>query len=364
MLPHPLTTARSREDIARDFVTVAIDRCPEPRWHFRTAVHRTTRLGPQGDVAPTPDHPMQTLALFNREDPSSDIEVYGFLMPREFHPADWLDLYLKNQNLTPASRHPIPMSVASGQAGDCVVTWSVSEYSLASAPSAQSTQEFAGRFVALKWDNRLFLLALRTPRDLYEKVAEDFFLAMADFQPADTTSPIPLAQPTVQIGGTAPFAWQTHLPDSWTVRSDIADPHMSSFHASCKPLANTPDQNPFGHLSFAMADRSLASTPQEAAQKFIEAAAEAGASFEDDWFQAETAPPGFKSSHLYASPGRLTLQDTGQTIDAEFRCRILEHENAWFTAGLTGPRKETSPVAWMHNKRSLDLLTALLEFPQ
>ena len=363
MLPPPLTTTRSREDIARDFVTVAIDRCPDPRWHFRIAVRRDSRLGPQGDVAPTPQHPMQTLALFNREDPSSDIEVSGFLMPREFHPADWLDLYLKNQNLTTVSRRPIPMSPASGQAGDCVVTWSVSEYSPDSAPGARATQEFAGRFVYLKWDNRLFLLALRTPRDLYDKVAEEFFLAMANFQPGDTSSRIPLAQETIQISGTAPFAWQTLLPDSWNVRSDVADPQMSSFQAHCKPLANTPDQNPFGHLSFAMADRSLAQNPQAAAQKFIEAAAEAGATFEGNWFQAETAPRGFKSAPLYASPGRLTLRDTGQTVDTEFRCRILEHENAWFTAGLTGPRKETSPVAWMHNKRSLDLLTSLLELP-
>jgi hypothetical protein len=352
-LPHPLTSSRSREDIAANFVTIAIDRCPDPRWHFKTAVHRDSRLGPQGDIAPTPEHPMQTLALINRQDPLYDIEVCGFVMPREFHPADWLELYLKNQNLSPESRMTIPMSPASGVAGDVVCTWDIPEQG-----------PFAGRFVALKWDNRLFLIALRTPRHVYEQIAEDFFLTLANFQPADTSNTIPLAQPTIQVSGTAPLAWQSILPDSWIVRADVADATVSSFQAQCKTLENTPDQNPFGHLSFAMADHFLAVDAKDAAQKFIQAATETGATFEQDWFQAEPTPPGYKSSHLFASPGQLTLKPSGQTIDVEFRCRILEHERAWFTAGLTGPRKESSPVAWMHNRRSLDLLTAFLDFPQ
>jgi hypothetical protein len=358
-LPHPVTTARSREDIARDFVTIAVDRCPDPRWHFRTAVHRTSRMGPQGNVAPTPQHPMQTLVLLNREDPSCDIEVGGFLMPREFHPADWLDMYLKNQNLTVVSRKPIPMSAASGQAGDCVCTWKVSEES----DRGTEEREYAGRYVALKWDNRLFLLGLRTPAEHYPALAEDFFLVMANFQPSDTGNRIPLAQETVQVSGGAPVAWQTLLPDSWTVSSDVVDEKMSSFQAQCRALENTPDRNPFGHLSFAMADRSLASDAKDAAQKFIDAASEGGATFEQDWFQKEPAPAGFRSCHLFASPGRLKVQPQGQVIPVEFRCRILEHEAGWFTAGLTGPRREDSPVAWMHNKRSLDLLTGFLELP-
>jgi hypothetical protein len=353
MLPHPLTITRSREDIARDFVTIAIDRCPDPRWHFKTAVHRASRLGPQGDVVPSPQHPFQTLALFNRQEPLCDIEVFGFLIPREFHPADWLDYYLQNQGLTVESKKPIPMSPQSGTCGDCVCTWDVPDQG-----------PFAGRYVALKWDNRLFLLALRAPRDLYPQVAEDFFLAMANFQPADTTSPTPFAQPMIQVAGTAPIAWQTQLPNSWTVRPDATDDKVSSFQAQCSPLANTPDQNPFGHLSFAMADRALATNPKDAAQKFIEAAAEMGATFENIWFAEQPTPGGFKSAHLMTTPGQLTLQPDNRQVEVDFACRILEHEKAWFTAGLTSPRRTTAPVAWMHNKRSLDLLTQLLELPQ
>ena len=352
MLPHPLTITRSREQITQDFVTVVIDRCPDPRWHFKTAVHRQSRLGPQGGVAPTPDQPMQTLALLNRPEPLCDIEIFAFHMPREFHPADWLDLWLESQNISVQSRKPIPMSAASGTCGDCVGTWDV---------PGEGT--FAGRFVALKWDYRLFLLALRTPQSVYPQVAEDFFLAMANFQSADTTHRIPLAQEAVRISGTAPIAWQTILPDSWAVSADVHDASLSSFQAQCRPLPGAPDQNPFGHLTFAMADHSLAHDAQSAAQKFIAALTDHGATFDQIRFMPQPPPEGFKAHWLMTTPGRLTIKPQNQPIEAEFACRILEHEKAWFTAGLTNPRRQNAPIAWMHNKRSLDLLVEFLELP-
>jgi hypothetical protein len=351
-LPHPLTITRSREQIAQDFMIVGIDRCPDPHWHFKIAVHRESRLGPQGDIAPSPDRPLQTLALLNRREPLYDIEVFGFHLPRELHPADWLDLWLESQQIAVQSRKAIPMSPASGVCGDCVGTWDV-----------PGEGKFAGRFVALKWDYRLYLLALRTPEALYPEIAEDFFLAMANFQPADTTHRIPLAQEALRISATAPFAWQTILPDSWVVAPDVHDARLSSFQAKCLPLAGGPDRTPFGHLTFAMADHSLAEDANAAAQKFLGALADNGATFDRIHMIPQPTPDGFKAHWLMTTLGHLKIQPDNRQIEAEFACRILEHENAWFTAGLTTPRRPSAPISWMHNKRSLDLLITSLELP-
>jgi hypothetical protein len=74
-LPQPAKLTRPTEDLAKDFLLVDVDRCEEPGWRFKIMVRRDSRLGPQGKTPPTPKEPTQTLALFHRDDPPSDIEV-------------------------------------------------------------------------------------------------------------------------------------------------------------------------------------------------------------------------------------------------------------------------------------------------
>ena len=56
-LPQPVTMARPKAELPRDFVQVEMDRCTEPRWHFKVMVRRDAKLGPQGETPPTPKAP-------------------------------------------------------------------------------------------------------------------------------------------------------------------------------------------------------------------------------------------------------------------------------------------------------------------
>src|SRR5207248_9833638 len=84
--PHPVQITIPNERLAAEYLNVTVDRCPDRNWQFTTNLHRTMRIAPGGEVAPTVAEPFQTLALLQRPEPIADFEIYGLHMPAEIDP--------------------------------------------------------------------------------------------------------------------------------------------------------------------------------------------------------------------------------------------------------------------------------------
>jgi hypothetical protein len=375
-LPQPTSLTRPPADLKQDFAVILIDRAPDPAWHFKIMVRRTARLGPDGDTAPSPGDPLQTLALFQREEPidlfesaseagsarrvlgggapdpsaqkttaSADLEVWGVHLAREIDPADWLDVWLEEQGMTVVSRKP--QKTAGGVAGDAVATWDT------------EANPFAGRFFAMKWGARLFIVGLRAPREHYARFAEEHFLAMASLSPVDTSGGL-LAEKVNEFGDPQPVPWKVLVPASWMVQPDSMAPTLSSFRCTAFPLADTDRELLFGKLSFGLAARSLFKTARAAANAFLDAVKENHTTIEQEEFVEEPAPEPFDKAWALVSAAACSRPPL-ENFPCEVRCRVFRHDQVWFVAGVFGPSRDAGAIAWMQNKRTLDVLTSTLE---
>jgi hypothetical protein len=344
--PHPVQITIPNERLAAEYLNVTIDRCPDRNWQFTTNLHRTMRIAPGGDVVPTVAEPFQTLALLQRPDPIADFEIYGLHLPAEIDPADWLDLWLERHNLKTVSSKPIPTQ--RGVFGDCVCTWETPD------------GPFAGRFVAMRWGTRFFLITLRTPRHLYPAIADDFFLAAASFAPVQVNEQQLLAEPRHTVAIPSPIPSKTQMPASYALQTDLSDPRISAFSGDQQSIPDLPNDPPFGKLTFILAEPALADHPAKAAALYLNPLMKNPIKIEGDEFVQESAIPApFSQSWLMVTPATLTPPDA-QPISCELRCRVLYHDKAWFIAGVLGPARNIGPIAWMRNKRAFDLASQSL----
>ena len=342
-LPHPTRINIPKEALERDYLYVHVDRCPDRAWQVKFNLHRETRIAPDGTVAPSVTDPFQTLALLQRPDPLADLEVFGLHFPVEADPADWLDLWLERHGLTAVSRKRLP--TPRGVLGDCVCTWETPD------------GPFAGRFVTLVWGRRLFLLALRTPLANYPRIADDFFLAVASFGPVEMDERQLQAEPRTVTTIAAPLAARVSVPASYAVKAEVTNDDVSAFSGDQQTIADLPDDPVFGKLSFLMARRTLADHPAKAAQMFMGPLLQNPVTLHGSEFEEEPAPEGFQQSWLLISPATFSPPEA-QPIACEVRCRVMVREEAWFVAGVMGPARHAAPIAWMRNKRALDLVCA------
>jgi hypothetical protein len=345
-LPHPTTPAIPIERLRADYINVTVDRSPDPRWRFKLNLHRATRIAPGGDV--TPD-PFQSLALLQRPDPLADLEVFGLDLPAEIDPSDWLDLWIERHGLTPVSTKPVPTDA--GVFGDVVCRWSTPE------------GEFAGRFATLRFANRLFLLAMRAPRDAYVALADDFYAALSSFTPLELDAPGATAEPTVTLSFTNPAEATLDVPASYALEMSLAEPgQMSAFTGDQQPLPALPDDPAFGKLTFLLADLSLADHPGKAAGLYLGPLLQNPVTLHGDEFvELDSAPPPFLQAWQIVADA--TLAPPGaEPVPCELRCLILAHERAWFVAGVLGPARHAAPIAWARNKRALAVVTSSVTF--
>ena len=335
-LAHPTELPADKSGLLR----VVIDRSPDPLWHFKTSVRHAFRLGPQGADVPTTDS-METLALFKHHDPEADIEVMGYVLPREVDPADWLEESLSMMGKEVVSRKPVRM--LAGVVGDAVATWEV------------EGEPYAGRFYASKWGPRLFVLALRTKLSDYDAFAADFFAAIAMFEAVDDSLGL-FAERVNFVEEKAPVPFRLAVPVSWHIeRETPTGDKGAAFQA--RQIGVQGDETDFhGQLSFAVMDRSLCRNAREAAGGFLSAVRDQGITIEPTEFEEEPAPPkGFEHAWYATMP----LEHGGSS--GELRCRVMLHPRLWVVAGVLSPAREADPMAWMRNKRALDIATSTLE---
>ena len=341
-LPHPTVLALSNAEIDERFQLLTVRSCPDPIWHFTLAVPKDAEPGAPGDVAPSPDAPIQTLALFQRKAPEVDLEVTAQRMVREVDPADWLDHALAQKpELTIVSRQA--QKTEAGWTGDTLATWTF------------EGEPFVGRFYAAKAGPRLYMLCMRTREADYARVADDFVVSMGTLDVLDHSLG-PLSENVVTIAETSPVPHEAHLPTSWRVARQPPAPHGAAFQASLQPLGGGHGVEG-GDLVFAMVDKSAADRPRDVARAVLSTVRGSRWIVQHEDFEEEPADEPFQKSWYLASPATSFKGAAG-----EVRCRVMLSSRVWVVAGVVGPTRDDAPFCWMQNKRALDIATSTLTF--
>lgn len=339
--PHPTAISRPRHELQRDFIAVEQTRCDDPIWHFKLGLPHKIAVGPQGKEPPDEETP-RTLGLFHREGPPADVEVVGVVAVREVDPADYLDCLLEVEEKTIVSSKPVAMR--GGVVGDVVATWKA------------DGEPFAGRFFCTKWGPRIFVISFRTPEEHYAKLADDFFVAIATFQVLDDSLGL-FAEKVHTVSNTVPVPWRVVVPESWEITPEPnGGDRVASFQASQVPVVPAAEfEVLYGKLSFAVVARSEAKTGRAAANAYLSAVRDLGITIEHENFVEEKPAEPFEKSWLLVTPVK-----KGEN-PGELRCRVLMHKKAWVIAGVLGPVRKDSALAWMQNKRVLDIVTSTLK---
>jgi len=304
-IPHPVQIPFPKEEIAARFTQFRPPATIDSLWQFQLLVERSHRVGPTSQQ-PTPGNALASLALLNRPNPSCDLEILGQHIQAEIDPANWLTIWLQSQKITPISSKQLP--TLAGRIGDVVGSW------------VAGSQQFLGRFFAMKSGPRLALLCFRAAAD-YPHIADDIFLSIATFSFVDD-SPGPLAEKVNIITQQTPIPWRTFVPMSWEVTPERGHPHVASFQAGLKEQGSL-----LGKLSFAVVRADQATTHEEAFAKAVQA-----------------------------------VRDAGVTVDpGELHCRVMRHPKVWAVAAVVTVDPIASPLGWMRSVRLLDIVTSTLE---
>ena len=334
-LPHPTTPRDPPEVLAASFVPI-VRGGPEAPWHHRVALRAGYSMKPDPLAVPASESPT-SLGRFRREDPSTEIEIFGAVLGREVDPADWLDASPLVAGARVVSRHVEP--AAAGARGSVV---------------AALGDGRVARLFAAKWGARVLALRCVTRADDYPALAEELLVTLRSLEPVDPGGGR-FAEPMHTETASAPLSWKTSIPASWKVEPGGGDEDVASFQATNLALRGDPEEEPVGKLAFAVFARGALKRPREVASFYLDALAEGGLRVQSDAFEEEPAEDPFEHAWLLTSPVARS-----QCLPGEVRCRVMRHERVWVLAGLLSPRAEDDRAAWMQDKRALDVVTQTL----
>ena len=363
--PQPVKLALGTEQLQQDFVRVTMDRIADPRWQYALVLRKNvTKIRPKdGLSAPSDDQPVRSVGLLYREDVEADIEVYGVNCRYEVDPAAWLEEWLKFNGIRPAATLRWPLM--GGISGDVVAEWTV------------DGDRFAGRFATFKSGSRLFVVCCRARRENYDKVADDFFLALSQFKLAQS-DPTPLSEPVRFTGGNNPVPWKLCIPGSWKMVSVENDGPGGTIQAAASappegdraavaattPFPGLPEGGPIpwfpatwsAQLSATIAPADAIADWEAAGTLCTSTLRDAGLDLEAKSFAEETPLGPFESSRVLVTPARLRGEP-----GAEVRCRIAKTRAVWFLSAGVGVARTVNPHAWMRNARAHDLVAQTVE---
>jgi hypothetical protein len=365
-LPQPITIPFTPEQLRDRFIRVTVDTAPDPKWHYRIAVPHATKMRPNiGRTAPSSEAPIQSLGLFYREDVEMDLEIVGVLLGREIDPFHWLELYLDYNGLKVSSLKALPLT--GGIVGDAVCEWTA------------DGKPFAGRFVALKFGPRLYVVCCRASRETYAAHADEFFVSLTQFGAVDDSLGL-CAEPVTKVGAPKPVPWFLFVPGSWQLTAEDYEGGQAGFQAAMSgplpgetPVASAlspfpggeagpavelpPADSYLGKMAVTLLPQSMAPTPEAAEEGCLDTFRGAGLELDREEFEDEPTQGALEKSRLLITSARLAGQE-----GVELRCRVGFVKGLWFVAGVVGPARQVNPFAWMQNKRTLDVVTGSLQF--
>jgi hypothetical protein len=360
--PQPVKLAISADALQSDFIRVTMDRIADPAWQYALVLRKNVmKIRPNdGLTAPTPGDPVQSVGLLYREDVEADFEIYGVRLRFEIDPANWLDHWLRYNGVTPAAmlRWPLP----GGVSGDAVAEWTIDGV------------RFAGRFATFKSGSRLFVVCCRAKREIYEKVADDFFLALTQFKLVQT-DPTPIAEPVRVASGLSPVPWKLLVPASWAVTALENQGPGGTIQAAAQPPADRDagalsastaffkgertflDPSTWNaQISASLAPHSLIEGWSGAEDLCTSTLRDAGLELEERVFEKEDPMGPFEESKFLSTPARLR-----GVPGADVRCRVARVGPVWFVSAGVGVIRAVNPHAWMRNVRAHDLLAQAVE---
>jgi hypothetical protein len=252
-----------------------------------------------------------------------------------------------------------------GVSGDAVSEW------------AADGVRFAGRFATFKSGARLFIVCCRARRENYDRIADDFFLALSQFKLVQS-DPTPLSEPVRFASGLGPVPWKLCVPGSWsmvdvdtqgpggTIQATADAPAASdraAVAASSRfpglPEDDAPSWHPStwnAHLSATLAPSSVVDSWSAAEDLCVTTLRDAGLELEERDFANETPLGAFEESKSLATPARLRGEP-----GAEARCRVARVGPVWFVSAGVGVARAVNPHAWMRNARAHDLVAQTAE---
>jgi len=344
---------------------VTMDRIADPRWQYALVVRKNvTKVRPkEGLAAPDPEHPVRSVGRLYREDVEADLEVYGVQCRFEVDPASWLETWLGFNGLKPASMLRWPL--LGGLSGDAVAEWTIDGV------------RFAGRFATFKSGSRLFIACCRAKREIYDRIADDFFLALSQFKLVQS-DPTPLSEPVRFASGGHPVPWKLCIPASWemvsvetqgpggTIQAAATPPPESDREAvsATTPFPGLPGREPIpwfpptwnAQLSATLAPASVIAGWDAAGTLCTSTLRDAGLELEDASFQEEAPLGPFESSRSLVTAARLRGEP-----GAEVRCRVSHVGPVWLLSAGVGIARSVNPHAWMRNARAHDLVAQTVE---
>jgi hypothetical protein len=284
----------------------------------------------------------ETLALFQRPQPATDIEVLGHWLEYEIDPCDWLEHEIAELGYEIVSRKTVPMP--GGIAGDVVARWT------------HDDEVYVGRFMAAKWGPRLYVVCGRVAERDYARCAADIFLTAASLRPMKSWPGL-FAEGVTLVQQSDPFDWTVALPASWDVHEHDASPDgawLDALHVSPAP----PDEqlgDHDGRLGLAVMTRACARRPKDAAHVYLRALRDNDVLLDEVEFAEHEVDERFQQGW------GLVCDVSRHGARGEVRCQVLMHEHAWVVAGVLGPPRDEDAGAWMRNKRALDVALDTME---
>lgn len=345
LLPHPTVPAQSEAADAHAqenddrFIEVQHTSTDNEAWHFQITLPENSSVIASNTETPSSDGGLHTLACFASPDRHAQFEVSGHALSDEVDAADWLESMLGQSDREIVSRKAV--QTFAGRAGDVVATW------------RHDGVDYVGRFVASKWDARLFVVACSCAVEHYATRANDFLESLAGFHPLQAASQA-FAEETLAVDYTDPVPWSAALPNSWSlIRYDPAEEgaYFEATHGAAESFdadAGALD----GKLTVALVRRSAAKRPRDASKLYLDALRGAGFDVEEEQFESEAPHDPFTNCWYMSSA--VQRDDT----KGQLHCRVAMNDQIWLVGAVLGPARDDDPEAWMRNKRALDLVSS------
>lgn len=340
-LPHPPLPALSLDAPPPGLYFFEQRMIDDPRWQFALALTRDARLVDFDRAAPNQALPLRALALMTGD--KYEAEVLGHWLEHEVDPVDWLQ-----HRLEQGERHIVSLKSERGHGGivaDAVVRWSFND-----AP-------FTARYVASKWDNRMFVAVCRSREADYAELATRFAAIGASLFPLDRGDS-DCAETIAEVEGKTPMPWKLALPKSWSCMPRPEHDDGSWFEAVHRvpspPGETRPDLD--GRLAMAVFSRQSARRPRDAANVLLNELRDNDIALDRIDFEEIAAPDRFMQA--WDLKTRVRRDDAR----GELRARVLMHRRMWVVSGVIGPTRDHDAEAWMRNKRALDMATTTLTF--
>ena len=330
-LPFPTTLDLTPEQIEREYVNIEHSLAKDKTCHFKLTASHDWKVVDIDSHPPTPQLPLGTIGLLRRVNPpEAEIEVIAADIPRELHPADWIEQHLRNFGQQLETMRRIPS--AFGDVGDLLTTFRVGE------------TNFVARSFALKDGSRIYALNCRVAHHDYQQIAQEFLMAMQSFELVSPTGEV-FSEPMAKYPISAPIKGEFLFPASWTFQ---ADPDLPPGGTSFS-LLNLRQNELVGQFTYAAIEHDQERDHLGLIENYLEQLRHNEISIQTD-----------DSSETKVLPGKMPRWDTvvyGRRHDVaiEVRATVVEDSNAWMFFATVGPTKEADAEAHAINCRAFQL---------